>query len=119
MHMRRSNHWTGVICLLFGLLSLLLLLSALIQAPAEDAAPVVNTIHTVDAILLPAAQPVTETASDAHTACAAFLSIAFLALLASAAPRLVSGIDANGRVLRRRRYVRSYYPVFKQELACG
>ena len=27
--------------------------------------------------------------------------------------------DANGRVLRQKRYVRSFYPVFKQDLACG
>ena len=34
-------------------------------------------------------------------------------------PPMVSGIDANGRVLRRKSYARSYYPVFRQELACG
>ena len=48
-----------------------------------------------------------------------FLSVAFWACLGLVLPLPVAGRDANGRVLRKRRYARSFHPLFKQELACG
>ena len=44
---------------------------------------------------------------------------ALFAVILLLLPRLNCTCDANGRVLCTRRYVRSFYPVFKQNLACG
>ena len=50
---------------------------------------------------------------------AAFALALLCPVCAAALPLRVSGVDANGRVLRRRRYARCFYPLFRQELACG
>ena len=99
-------------------LGVLLLLSALIISPtAEDAAPAEPpAAHSVTAFYSMPPAP----ASESTSSLAMWLRIAALFCIATALiPRLNCTCDANGRVLCSRRYVRSFYPVFKQDLACG
>ncbi len=106
-----------LVALLIGL-GMLLLLSALIETPqAETAEPAeLPSAHSVTAF---AGMPPVPT-SAAASAFGAWLKIAGLfAVIAMLLPRLNCTCDANGRVLCKRRYVRSFYPVFKQDLACG
>ncbi len=121
--MRKGIHRRGFV--LLGLLLctfvLLVLLSALIEAPAQTAAPADATAsHTLTGtVLAPAVLPTHESAPEARGMDTGFLSVAFWACLALVLPLPVAGRDANGRVLRKRRYARSFHPLFKQELACG
>ena len=99
-------------------LGALLLLSSLIETPqAEAAAPAeLPDAHAVTAF---AGMPPVPT-SAAASVFSAWIKIAGLFAIASMLlPRLNCTCDANGRVLCKRRYVRSFYPVFRQDLACG
>lgn len=115
----KLRRWPMVVCVLLGTFVLLVLFSALIETPATDAAPADAGRAVAGAVMAPAVMPSPETAPQAgatQQACLPFALFAFLSLLL---PPLVSESDRNGRILRRRGYVRSFYPVFKQELACG
>lgn len=107
-----------ILLAMFCALGALLLLSALLETPAaEDAEPAeLPVAHSVTAFV---SMPPTPTSASAMSI-GAWLRIA--ALFAAATlliPRRTFTCDANGRVLRSRRYVRSFHLVFKQELACG
>jgi hypothetical protein len=117
--LRKPSRFAVVVCVLLCVLGLLLLLSALVDTTAQDVALVPEPHTVTGAILLPATLPSPETAPLPRCAGGAFLSVAFLLFMLSSLPLLVRGSDANGRILRRKRYVCSFYPVFKQELACG
>lgn len=117
--MRRPRRWPVALCVALCALGLVLLLSLLVETPGDAAQPAQDTRPVVDALLLPAVLPAAETAPAVREQNESFCFAAFWALLAPALPLLVRGIDANGRVLRRRRYARSYYPLFRQDLACG
>lgn len=99
-------------------LGALLLLSALVETPqAEAAAPAeLPAARSVTAFAVMPPAP----ASAAPSAMGAWLKIAGLfAVVVLLLPRLNCTCDANGRVLCKRRYARSFYPVFRQDLACG
>lgn len=116
--MRSHSRLAWVLCACLCAFTLALLLSALVEGPATaQPAPLVRA--TAEAIFLPAVSPVTEIPSEARGLWAAFALLALRMIRDLALPGRVAGIDANGRVLRKRRYVRSYYPLFRQELACG
>ena len=116
---RKHRRWPIVLGVLLCAFGLLLLLTALIETPADEAAPVTDSHAAVGAQLLPAVLPSPETAPMARETGETFLPFALFLSLALALPRLVRGSDANGRILRKKRYARSYHPVFRQELACG
>jgi hypothetical protein len=96
----------------------LLLLSALINAPAATDAvaeepPVARSISAY------VSMPPTP-ASESVASSAAWLRIAALfAFVIVIVPCMQCTCDANGRVLIKRRYVRCFHLVFKQEIACG
>jgi len=117
--MRKHSRLPIVLGIVLGAFALLVLLSALIEGPATDADPAEPAHTLADTTLTPAVMPSPETASVARTTGAAYLPVALLMCLALALPLPVYGKDANGRVLRRRRYARSFYPVFRLQLACG
>lgn len=117
--MRKPRRWPTVLVTVFFALGLLLLLSALVEAPAGDAHTARDLPAVADAMMLTAAPSAGEAVAQARAEVASNVTFAMWALFALALPLLVSGTDANGRVLRRRSYARSYYPVFRQELACG
>ena len=117
--MRKPRRWPVILGVALFALGFLLLLSALVETPAGAARAARDLPAVADALMLTAAPPVGETAAQARAEAASFLSLAFWALSTLMLPPMVSGIDANGRVLRRKSYARSYYPVFRQELACG
>jgi len=119
--MRKPRRWLVFLGALLCVFGLLFLLNALCGTPAEAALPEGATpAHAMaSAPLLTAVLPSTESAPVARGVSYDGLALALLSCLALTLPLLVSGSDANGRVLRKGRYVRSFYPVFKQELACG
>lgn len=117
--MRKPHRWPIFICVLLGVFVLLVLFSALIEAPAADTQPEDTGRAVAGAVIAPAVMPSPETAPQASATEQACLPYALFAFLSLMMPLLVSESDRNGRILRRRRYVRSFYPVFKQELACG
>ncbi len=117
--MRKPSRLFMAMCVFLCAFGLLLLLSALVDTPAQDTVPVQEPHTAAGAMLLPATIPSPETASLPRGVGGVFLSVAFLLFLLSSLPLLVRGSDANGRIMRRKRYVCSFYPVFKQELACG
>ncbi|MBE0600389.1 MAG: hypothetical protein IH607_01275 [Firmicutes bacterium] len=99
-------------------LGALLLLSSLLVTPqaqaAEAAEQPVARFFTAFTGMPPAPT------SAAASGLGAWLKIAGLfAAAAILLPRLNCTCDANGRLLCKRRYVRSFYPVYKQDLACG
>jgi hypothetical protein len=116
---RKPRRWPVVLLALLCVFGLIALLSALIEAPAADVEPAPDNHPVSAAVLLPAVMPSPETAPDARSINGACLPFVLLASLSLLLPPPVAGRDANGRVLRRRRYARSFYPVFRQELACG
>lgn len=63
--------------------------------------------------------PPSTASSCAVSASACFRIAALYAAAILMIPCLLCICDANGRVLCQKRYARSFYPVFKQELACG
>ena len=99
-------------------LGALLLLSALIDAPAaEDAvAEDLPIAHSITAFVN---MPPTPTSAPEMPVGAWLRVAALFAAVIVIIPRLQCTCDANGRVLRKRRYVRSFHLVFKQEIACG
>ena len=116
--MRRQGHllcWLGA---LLALLLLVLLLSALVEAPpapepaAEDAPPAA-------ARLLPALPLMPESPAGWRSLADTLRLFAVAVFAALALPPLTLCVDQNGRVLRAGRYVKSFYPIFRQELACG
>jgi hypothetical protein len=100
-------------------LGLLLLLSALVETPADVSAPVNPTTSSADTAIIPAIPPTSEPASIGNSIREAYLTFTLFFCLTLMLPKLVAASDANGRVLRKKRYARSYYPVFRQDLACG
>lgn len=100
----------------------LLMLSALVVTPADEAAPVRLLPAPADqhAVLLPMPAPQAPSSANAPArspewklaVCAAALAICRMA--ASAAQR-----DANGHVLRSVRYENSVYQLFRPEMAGG
>ena len=117
--MHTPRRWPLVLCVALCALGLVLLLSLLVETTGDAAQPAQDTRPVVDALLLPAVLPAAETAPAVRDQNEPFWFAAFWALLAPVLPLLVRGTDANGRVLRKRRYARSYYPLFRQDLACG
>lgn len=107
-----------VLCALLGVLALALLLSALVEAPAEPQAAQAPA-PVAAAQLMPAVPQTPETAPGGRLTGDTLRLAAFILPVLCALPCLLRGTDANGRVLRRRRYARCFYPVFRQELACG
>ena len=117
--MRKNRRWLWTLGLLVAILGLVLLLSALVETPAADAQAMPDNQPLAHTMLLPAVPPSPETASQSQATQESYLPVALLSFMAFSLALPVCGRDANGRVLRRRCYVRSFYPVFKQELACG
>ncbi|MBN1777936.1 MAG: hypothetical protein JW811_07420 [Clostridiales bacterium] len=114
MRRRLFVFWVVLLCALGALL----LLSALIQTPVEeDAAPAeLPVAHTITAF---AGMPPTPASGFALPPGAWLRAAALFTAAIVLLPRLHCTCDANGRVLSRRSYIRSYHPVFKQEFACG
>jgi hypothetical protein len=99
-------------------LGTLLLLSALIESPAapDVVAEEPPVAHTISAYVSMPPTPECESV----TSSAAWLRVAALfAFVIVIVPCVQCACDANGRVLKKRRYVRCYHLVFKQEVACG
>ena len=109
-----------ILAVALGVCAIVLMLSALVEAPAAlpDAA---GPVHAPAAVaMIPAAVPPAADAAEAlkaEEAPARFPAV--FALSAAATVVLVAGSDANGRVLRKKRYAASFYPLFRLELACG
>ena len=116
--MRKPCRLTTVLLVLFCTLGLILLLSSLVEAPAAAQPSHINSPVT-DAQFLPALPLVPETSPGNRWFAAVYQAIAYIAFTLPAVAHLLRCCDANGRVLRKRRYVQSFHPVFKQELACG
>lgn len=116
--MRRRSRLGMVVLVALCLLALALLLRGLVETPAQSQADEPQPMAAA-AQFLPAPPPNNETPTDARGLWAAFTLALLCPVCAAALPLRVSGVDANGRVLRRRRYARCFYPVFRQELACG
>ena len=109
----RATRW---LLALLGLLLLLLLLSALVETPTAPA--VANQPAAVPQYLT--AMPLTPESAVGWRGLADVLRLFAFAAFA-VLPLPLPGIcrDRNGRVLRAGRYVKSFYPIFRQELACG
>ena len=116
---RKNRRWLWTLGLLVAILGFVLLLSALVETPAADTQAAQDSRPITNAMLQPAVPPSSETASPQQAAQESYLPVALLTYMALSLALPVSGRDANGRVLRRRCYVRSFHPVFKQDLACG
>ncbi len=102
---------------LLGALGVLLLLSALIEGPtAQDT---LETLPAARSITAFAAMPPAPTSASAAPVGAWLRIAALFAAAAISIPCLRCTCDANGRVLCKRRYARSYHLVFRQEFACG
>ncbi|MEA4999564.1 MAG: hypothetical protein VB087_09275 [Candidatus Limiplasma sp.] len=105
--------WLG----LFLCAALLLCLAALVETPADATAaprPVFLVVQFETALpLAPEPLAAGRPQWEGHNAMLPLL----LALAALALPSATR--DANGRVLRRRHYVKCYYPLFRLELAAG
>ena len=99
-------------------LAALLLLSALLNAPAagDAAAEAPPIAHSITAFVN---MPPTPTSAPEMSVGAWLRVAALFAAVILIIPRLLCTCDANGRVLNKRRYVRSFHLVFKQEIACG
>lgn len=104
---------TALVCGLF-----LLLLSALVVTPETETVlpePQPLTGLQMSACALPAAADAGALAARCGLLLAALFFCAPLCLL----PRLSLSRDANGRVLRRSRYLEEAYLLFRQDVACG
>lgn len=103
---------------LFCLFGALLLLSALIDHPAgsdtvAEEPPIARSI-TAFVSMPPSPTSASEMSAGAWLRVAALFAAVLVII-----PILQCTCDANGRVLNKRRYVRSFHLVFKQEIACG
>ncbi len=99
----------------------ILLLQGLIEGPPGDAAAAMPPLSSITgAALMPYSLPAPEGAAAAPQV-QPTERLGFWALLANVLifPALTGLRDANGRVLRTKRYVLSAYQVFRQEAACG
>ena len=117
--MRKHKRWPIVIGLLLCAFALLVMLSALVQAPPTDTLPPMPMHQLADAVFLPATPTAGESAATARAMVSGNPFVVLIAAFALTLPILAKGKDANGRILRRRSYVRSFHQMFKQELACG
>jgi hypothetical protein len=117
--MRKHRRWPLLLGVFLFTLGLLLLLSALVETPADVAAAPNPTTSAANTVLLPAVLPTPETASAGNGLRVAYFTFALIFCLTLALPRLAAACDANGRVLRKKRYARSFFPVFRLNLACG
>jgi hypothetical protein len=116
--MRKQRHlcyWLGA---LLALLLLALLLSALVEAPLAPA-PATADAPPAAARLLPALPLTPESAAGWRSLADALRLFAMALFAAPVLPPLALYADRNGRVLRAGSYVKSFYPIFRQELACG
>jgi len=100
-------------------LGVLLLLSALIESPAEELQAAEESLPVAHNIIAFISMPPTPTSASALSLGVWLRTAALFAAAMIILPRLHCTCDANGRVLCHRSYIRSYHPVFKQELACG
>ncbi|MDD3411281.1 MAG: hypothetical protein PHY12_10780 [Eubacteriales bacterium] len=101
----------------FLLLTALLLLPLVEKAPeGETALPEPPIAH---AAFLPAALPAPESPAAPRQEAARGAGPMLAAMLLLFVPLPVLGSDRNGRVVRKRRYARGYYLLFRQEAACG
>ena len=115
--MRVSRRYIVVFITLLLCAGLLFLLSALIETPAPEAeAAEPPAAHGVTAFV---SMPPAPTTADGLPAAAWLRVAALFAAVVAMLPRLLCTTDANGRVLRKRRYVRCFHLVFRQEIACG
>ena len=106
------------LCIALCTAAFLLLLSALVEAPAVEAEPPAPSQGVLYVSMLPATTPAAEqsvTPDPSRETARALLTICCLSLLIC----LPASRDANGRVLRDKRYARSVYDVFRVELAAG
>lgn len=117
--MRKRRRWPAILGIVLFAAAMLLLLSTLVETPADTDQPVPSAPSVADTVLLPAIPPSFDTVTVQRSAESAYLPYALFLCLAFVLPQLKTGSDANGRVLRKKRYARSFYPVFRQELACG
>jgi len=117
--MRKHRGWPLPLVVFLFTLGLLLLLSALVETPADISATAIPVTTIADTMLIPAVPPTPETAAVWNGLQPTYLTFMLFFCLALTLPRLVTASDANGRVLRKKRYARSYYPLFRQDLACG
>lgn len=109
--------WNALMTVL-GVLSLLLLLGVLVETPPAQgaeppAASVLATRFEPAVPLLPETGGLPRAPGE---------GLRYAAAPAAIAPALLAAVahcDANGRVVRRRSYVRSFYPLFRLNLACG
>ena len=98
----------------------LLLLSALVvsSAPEGAAGDGATAPSQLQAQFLPLALPGQDAAVATKAHIARALPLAALSLAALCLPALICR-DANGRVVRAKRYEDSFYQVFRQEVAGG
>lgn len=114
--MRKPSRLLYWLVALFAVLTLLLLLSALVETPA---APAADPAPAAAAMNLTALPLTAEGMAGWRGFWDALLPLLFIALAAPQVPPLPGARDRNGRVLRAGRYVKSFYPIFRQEFACG
>lgn len=117
----RKRSGKNLLCLL-GAFFLLLILSALVEAPTSSEASEASQggptiVHHAE--LLPCTVPLAEDSvvappSPRHTLSAVAIPGTLMAI-----PTCENSLDANGHWVQQKRYVRSVYQVFRLELASG
>ena len=115
---RMSRRLLYCLIALLCMLGVLLLLSAFAGAPGTEEAiaeepPVAHSFATFFS-MPPSPTTASPVLAGEWLRVAALFAATILTL-----PCLQCICDANGRILCQKRYVRSFYPVFKQDLACG
>ncbi len=115
--MRVSRRYIVMFSVLLLCAGLLFLLSALIETPEPEAVPA--ELPQATGVTAFVSMPPAPTTAAGLPAPAWLRVAALFAAVIVMLPRLLCTTDANGRVLRKRRYVRCFHPVFKQEIACG
>ena len=116
--MRKQRHLLYWLVALLCVAVFLLLLSALVETPTAPA-PAVDS-RAVAAVQTITALPLTPEGASGWRGLLDMLRLfVFIAFAVLPLPLLFACRDQNGRVLRAWRYVKSFYPIFKQELACG
>ena len=107
--------WLGAV---FALALLWLCLSARVEKAPQAQVP--SPAPPALALQFESAMPfVPEPLAANHPQWNGLRALAPLMLLAAVLTLPSATRDANGRVLRKRRYVKCYYPIFKLNLACG
>ena len=116
--MRKERHLFYWLVALLSLAVLLLLLSALVETPTAPA--LAADRGSVAAAQSVTALPLSPEGTNGWRGLLDMLRLfVFIAFAVLPLPLLFACRDQNGRVLRGGRYVKSFYPIFKQELACG